>query len=445
MSGGSGICVKMYHVYGDKLWSIEPSVCLQVPTFDAIVTVPKMDDFPQLGDSGNVVKKTVAVTNPTPVKVTSGYDAAFPSLGNTVKEKIVVDVQQQPQQLDKPTEILLEEKLNEIDLAETRTDVIESTPTPTESPDVILKNAFLTVLKLHGRKLALPLLTSTFYRVHILPEFRVPFEIKNTSYKKLSKFLDQMSSERFIVIKEEPKGVEKITEINMNHPEICDFIPQSSNEPEEVKQETQLFAASVTELYVVSEETYDFFKHFNIAKGKTLQKTQIMEYLKDYVLNNKLQVESSSKKINLDATLLKIFELGSVTDMNKMLSALTSKMELTYEMRNNGVATVGAGSVGGKKPVIQITLATRSGNKKVTLINNLDGYGIIIPEFAKLCKLGVAASTSITRPPGAKSDQLLVQGNQVRFVHNLLTQTYKVQAQCITGLELAKKEKKKKN
>lgn len=75
----------------------------------------------------------------------------------------------------------------------------------------------------------------------------------------------------------------------------------------------------------------------------------------------------------------------------------------------------------GKVSPITLTVAMRSGNKKVTLIDNLELFGIKIPEFAKECQHGVAASTSISRPPGKKSDQLLVQGNQVIFVYNLLT------------------------
>lgn len=71
--------------------------------------------------------------------------------------------------------------------------------------------------------------------------------------------------------------------------------------------------------------------------------------------------------------------------------------------------------------VSEIFFLVRSGNKKVTLIDNLELFGIRINDFAKECQHGVAASTSISRPPGKKCDQLLVQGNQVLFVYNLLT------------------------
>lgn len=74
----------------------------------------------------------------------------------------------------------------------------------------------------------------------------------------------------------------------------------------------------------------------------------------------------------------------------------------------------------GKIEPIKITVETRTGNKKVTLIDNLELFGIRMSEFAKECQHRVAASTSINKLPGKKSDQLLVQGNQVNFIYNLL-------------------------
>lgn len=74
----------------------------------------------------------------------------------------------------------------------------------------------------------------------------------------------------------------------------------------------------------------------------------------------------------------------------------------------------------GKIQPISITVQTRTGNKKVTLIDNLQLFGINMAEFSKECQHGVAASTTITKVPGKKTEQLLVQGNQVLFVYNHL-------------------------
>lgn len=89
-----------------------------------------------------------------------------------------------------------------------------------------------------------------------------------------------------------------------------------------------------------------------------------------------------------------------------------------------------------------MSVQTRSGNKKVTLIDNLELYGIRMSEFAKECQHGVAASTSVAKVPGKKYDQLLVQGNQILFIYSLLVDKYKIPKRYIKGLENAPKVKK---
>lgn len=61
---------------------------------------------------------------------------------------------------------------------------------------------------------------------------------------------------------------------------------------------------------------------------------------------------------------------------------------------------------------------------KVTFVNNLELFGINAADFGKECQHGVAASTSVSKPPGKKCEQLLIQGNQVAFVGKLLTGKY---------------------
>lgn len=51
MAGGHGTAVKPVHLFGDKLWSIEPSVTLQIPTETTVsaANISSNDDFPALG------------------------------------------------------------------------------------------------------------------------------------------------------------------------------------------------------------------------------------------------------------------------------------------------------------------------------------------------------------------------------------------------------------
>lgn len=64
-----------------------------------------------------------------------------------------------------------------------------------EDVDALLIYSFLKCLKTEGKKLSLPMLTSTFYGTHIMsacPEGSA-LDIKKSSYKKVSKFLSSMS------------------------------------------------------------------------------------------------------------------------------------------------------------------------------------------------------------------------------------------------------------
>lgn len=105
----------------------------------------------------------------------------------------------------------------------------------------------------------------------------------------------------------------------------------------------------------------------------------------------------------------------------------------------------------GKLEPIEITVTSRANNKKVkienliyflkivtiqnmqfksnfndlnfsqvTLVNNLEMFGIKMEEFSKECQ-GIGASATITDVPGKKTPSVLVQGNQVLYVFKLLT------------------------
>lgn len=89
-----------------------------------------------------------------------------------------------------------------------------------EQMDELLQQCFLHALKCRVKKADLPLLTSTFLGSHMFsccPEGR-QLDIKKSSYKKLSKFLQQMQQEQIIQVKELSKGVESIVAVDWKHP-----------------------------------------------------------------------------------------------------------------------------------------------------------------------------------------------------------------------------------
>lgn len=414
----SGICVKMLHVFGDKLWNLEPSHVLQIPNAGATVKVPKLDEFPELGAAVSKPKKSSPIESKA-----------------TVDDANIEEI------------VRLETDLNNVELSDTN-EIAKSATADETSPDEKLKHAFLLAIKKMGKNPPTPLLTSNFYRCHILTADE-SIDIKLTSYKKLSKFLHEMAASGYLTVKEETKGVEKITAFNTQHPDIVNIILRVETQqqlPETgVTTTDSLFVTEMKELYIVTEAAMKFFNTFDVKCGEGIESAQVKKYVKDYVCNKKLQDPANIRTIHVDDMIRETCELNDdvkAIPFDQLLTLITDKMEHSYAMRNKNEL-----KTSGKTATIKMTLATRSGNKKVTLIDHLEMFGIRLPEFAQACKIGVAASTSIIRPdcPGnSNKGQLLVQGNQVRFVYKLLTETYKIPPKYINGLDLAKKDKKPK-
>lgn len=442
MCGGVGVCVNMLHVFGDKLWSLEESQCLQIPTLGTEVKAPNLkDDFPTL-DGKTAPSAPVPSAIPAAVKYQPPIDH-FPALGgNPVKSAKPIIA---PPVLANVVASLAEDVENLSTQDDSSDDESESdddppTPPPEESEDDVLKRAFFTTLKLEGKKLPLPLLTSTFYRCHVVPAAERSIELKKTSYKKLSKFLSEMAKDRYITLSEEQKGVEKITAINSDHPELMEFVAKIAQSDGNVDSATgsNLFVTEMTELYLVTDETAKFFARYNLANGQGAEKPQLKKLVKDYVCKNKLQDAKNPQLVHCNELLSSMCGGAEHAEFDRLFAAILSRMKHSFEMRQKSELK------SSKNPIIQMQLATRSGNKKVTLVNNLEAFGIRLAEFEKACKIGVAASTTVTKLANQKGEQLLVQGNQIKFIHKLLTETYKIPSKNIVGMELAKKEKKAK-
>ncbi|XP_055694680.1 eukaryotic translation initiation factor 2D [Lutzomyia longipalpis] len=368
LNGGNGVCVEILHVFGDKLWAIEPTACSQIPVGKCAVPELTETDFPELGaenaqrriDTGSLTSKDDHIELDNSVGVIDEVE------GTNQKEE--------------------------------------------QSPDDVLKKAFLTALKFDRQKLTLPLLTSTFYANHVQVVAPENFNIKDTSYKKFTKFMQQMVEEGFLE--------KKSSNIDSTPADLP----------------IQLLTA-MTKLYIVSDATFAFFSIYSHKSGKGLQENEIEKHLMQYVKKRNL-IQENGKLIKLDEVLAGICggQVNSLESYNTVLQDILAKMPANFEMR---------AKERDKVLNIQISLSTRKGNKKVTLVSNLDSHGIFIPDFANRCKVGVQASTTVIQTATAKGDTLLIQGNQVRFVYNLLTETYRIPKGKVSGLELAGKEPKK--
>ncbi|XP_063928992.1 eukaryotic translation initiation factor 2D isoform X2 [Zophobas morio] len=316
----------------------------------------------------------------------------------------------------------------------------ESPVCTTEEMDDLLNHSFFVTIK-YSKTLTLPILTSNFYKLQMMPVCPEgkSLDIKKSSFKKLKPFLDSLSKEGLITIKEAKKGVESITAINKDHPRFAEFYLEPSLRPRKDEEEGACAPlTSVTESYIITPNVLPIFAETGLNKGDTVQMTQIRQHVVEYVKKNNCQNDENKRLVKPKDALIKICKTENLITWEEVMEKVCEAMKSCYKVTSGNEELVNKGKVS----PITLTVSQRSGNKKVTLVDNLELFGIRIADFAKECQHGVAASTSISKPLGKKCDQLLVQGNQVLFVHNLLTEKYKIPAKYIKGLENAPKKKK---
>jgi len=318
-----------------------------------------------------------------------------------------------------------------------------------EAMDALLLHCFLKALKLSANKIEIPILTSNFYRLHVVPgcpDGRT-LDVKKSSYKKLSKFLNEMAKKQIIQVKEFPKGIENITAVNYEHEEIKYFRvdkKETSVKPVADTGKKIFIPPTIEELYQVSGETIGFFRSMGLSKGDVLTSQEIRVVVTDYIKKHNLQVQGQ-KMVNVDPLLHETVvnrKEGYKEQLrwDEIFSRMLGKMSMANRITKAGEVPI---IKKGKLEPIELAVAKRSGNKRVTFVYNAGIYGIDENQFAHQVQLGVAASTSVGpaehKPQG--TTQILIQGNQINFVAKLLLETYNLPRKYIRGLELAPKGK----
>jgi len=341
-----------------------------------------------------------------------------------------------------------DEKLKE---EETAAPIEEDTRTPQEIMDELLNYCFLKALKKSAKKIELPVLTSNFFRLHIVPACPSDktLDVKKSSYKKISKFLEAMQKDGIVTVKELSPGVERIMEINSTHERIRFFKVDESDalkpqlEVASTTDKMQYQPPVINRLYSINAATLPLFSLPAYRKGTNLTAQQVRQYLTEYVKEYQLQDVSNKGFVKLDPilsdVLLKKGERIEQLSWEDVMSRCLSKLSTVHEMIFPKQPPV---IVKGQLEPVDISTASRAGNKKVTLVSGLETYRISLEEFAHRCQVGVAASTTITTNAAKKGQIVLVQGNQVSFVGKLLIEDYGIPKQFIQGYDLKNKDKK---
>ncbi|XP_057256681.1 eukaryotic translation initiation factor 2D isoform X2 [Pezoporus wallicus] len=318
------------------------------------------------------------------------------------------------QERDSCAILMGKEELEENRAAETAEDASteglqepEDSRTPQEQMDALFNQCFFHALKCKVKKSDLPLLTSTFLRSHMfsccVKAFAVP-----EGFSSASAAHDSKSEDR----------------------------------------EQAYHAPEIIPLYGVSTKMIPLFQESGHKKGSSLSSSEVRNIIINYVKANELVDETNKNLVKVNAILcdclLDKSEQDEISHLkwDDLLSRCLERLQPLYQVTFFGQEPVVR--KGNIEP-IDVTIAQRSSNKKVTIIKNLELYGIDPQCVANILQQKVQASATIAPIPGTKDRvQVQIQGNQIHHLAKMLLEEYQLPRKYIRGLEKAPKLGRKK-
>ncbi|GFO05064.1 eukaryotic translation initiation factor 2d-like [Plakobranchus ocellatus] len=438
MSALRGKGVQVLHILGDALWefgdrSNPPQIPEALPVVGAEESCEQEISADDEGDeseqlSGEIESLDISEGNQSSSGETGGAAADVSGSAFEPEDSEKADVEGESEEVE------VEEK------------------DPVAAMDELLNFCFACALKSKVKKSDLPLMTSHFLRNFMQPfSMGKQFDLKKSSFKKLSKFLQAKADEGYIHVKEQSKGVDVITEFDKSHSGLRDIqVPTIEEENAETGAtsggEVDTYVPlTFTDVYCVNGATQDFFKDSGYSKGDALLISEVRDCVTDYIKRNELQCEDK-KTVTLDPVLAHTILKPSEGDLDKMgweqvINRMVGKMQASVAIRVGNEPPI---VKKGKLEPIKLTTAMRASNKKVTLVENLEDFGVDARVFARLVQKAVACSCSVAATDQKnKGQSVTIQGNQIAFVGKVLLEKYKIPRRYVQGLENAPKQKKR--
>ncbi|XP_055275963.1 eukaryotic translation initiation factor 2D isoform X3 [Moschus berezovskii] len=245
-----------------------------------------------------------------------------------------------------------------------------------EQMDELLQRCFLHALKCCVRKADLPLLTSTLLGSHMFaccPEGR-QLDIKKSSYKKLSQFLQRMQQEQIVQVQELSAGVESVVAVDWKHPRITSFvIPEPSPTSQTIQEGSRgqpYHPPDIKPLYCVPASMTLLFQESGHKKGSVLEGSEVRTVVINYAKKNDLVDADNKNLVKLDPILcdcvLEKDEQHTIMKLpwDSLLSRCLEKLQPAYQVTFPGQEPI---VKKGRICPIDITLAQRASNKKKSI------------------------------------------------------------------------------
>lgn len=449
-AGFRGKALKINHYYRDSLWESAENCYVPNTGFleDVVFEDPALISTSQASDSceddalvgqGNASNNEEIEDAPNVKNIPSILDPT-----STEETVVITDITEQ-------RATAMGDKRVVENASEAELNVDNQHSLSVEDVDAILEGCLLQALHTTVLDKDLPMPGSTLWSGHVLPcrPSGITLDIKKSSYKKLSKWLQSKSSSGLISVKED-KHKKEVTlfSVNRNHQDYTSFKPekrkvqQSVNDVVSERQSNKIL--DVAEVYKPSVHVNPVFASVGADTGKLYTASEASQVVFGYVEKENLVKASNKSIVVLDAMLCDALFKGAIKK-GSMYPTEIHKKDLGHtfinRMQSHHIVSRGSDSVvrkGALKP-IQIMTERRQGNKKVTKLSGVESFLIDAEALASELQKKFACSTTIAELPGKKGLEVLVQGGVIDDLARHLVEQYGIQKRYIEVLDKTKK------
>ncbi|KAL1212492.1 hypothetical protein V5N11_034847 [Cardamine amara subsp. amara] len=438
-AGLRGKALRIIHYYHDFLWeSAEGHYVPNAGFFEAVVMEDPSYLTPGSGEDISDASAGVQTSTGNEEDDTALETASTSAMGakNDAEEHVVGS-------------------MNELNLAddvsvnEASTDK-QNTLSP-EEVDALLDQCLLQALHTTLKEKDLPIPGSTLWANHVLPcrPSGLTLDIKKSSHKKLSKWLQSKASTGMISVKEDKHKKETIlVSVDRTHPVYTSFRPEkkkaaeiseSSGDRSTAQPQTEKML-EIIEVYKPSIHNSPIFASVGEDKGKLYTASEASDVVFRYIEKENLVKPTNKSMVVLDPILCDSLFKGAIkkgsaypSEIHKkdVGSTFVGRMQPNHVVMRGGEHVVRKGAI---KPV-QIMTERRQGNKKVTKVSGMETFLIDPDSFGSELQKKFACSTSVGELPGKKGYEVLIQGGVIDNLARYMVEHYGVPKRYIEVLD----------
>ncbi|CAK8575219.1 unnamed protein product [Lathyrus sativus] len=324
----------------------------------------------------------------------------------------------------------------------------------TSDVDLLLDKCLLQALHTTLKDKDLPIPGSTLWSNHVLPcrPSGMTLDIKKSSYKKLSKWLQAKSSAGLISVKEDKHKKEVVLlSVNRKHADYSSFKPEKrpvekieQSSVQSVNEVRSSKTLEVAEIYKPSVHVNPIFSSVGADTGSLFTASEATDIVFAYVEKENLVKPTNKSLVVLDAMLCDALFKGAIKKGTTYPTEIHKKdlgQTFVNRMQPHHVVTIGNESVvrKGALKTIQILTERRQGNKKVTKLSGMESFLIDAEALASELQKKFACSTTVGELPGKKGLEVLVQGGVIDDLGRHLIEQYGVPKRFIEVLDKTKR------